>query len=74
MALGAKSAILGRTKERLDASAKELSDKTGNECLPIKADVRKVAELEEAAKQTVDKFGKIDFVVCGTLGSSYRKT
>jgi short-subunit dehydrogenase len=65
MKLGAKAAIIGRTKERLNASAKELNEKTGKECLPIQADVRKYVDLEEAAKQTVDKFGRIDYVVCG---------
>jgi peroxisomal 2,4-dienoyl-CoA reductase len=65
MNLGAKAAIIGRTKERLNASAKELSEKTGKECLPIQADVRKYVDLEDAAKQTVDKFGRIDYVVCG---------
>jgi peroxisomal 2,4-dienoyl-CoA reductase len=65
MNLGARAAIIGRTKERLIASAKELSEKTGKDCLPIQADVRKYVELEEAAKQTVDKFGRIDYIVCG---------
>jgi peroxisomal 2,4-dienoyl-CoA reductase len=64
MNLGARAAIIGRTKERLIASAKELSQKTGKECLPIQAAVRKYVELEEAAKQTVDKFGRIDYFVC----------
>jgi peroxisomal 2,4-dienoyl-CoA reductase len=63
MNLGARAAIIGQTKERLIASVKELSEKTGKDCLPIQADVRKYVELEEAAKQTVDKFRRINYVV-----------
>ena len=65
MKLGAHAAIIGRTAERLAASAKELSDETGRICLPLQADVRKPAELDTAAKKTIEKFGKIDFVICG---------
>jgi NAD(P)-dependent dehydrogenase (short-subunit alcohol dehydrogenase family) len=71
MRLGAKAAIVGRTLERLQSSAKELSEKTGMECLPLQADVRKYAELESAASKTVEKFGKIDFVICGAYTFSF---
>jgi 2,4-dienoyl-CoA reductase [(3E)-enoyl-CoA-producing], peroxisomal len=67
MKLGAHAAILGRNAERLEASAKELSNESGNTCIPLQADVRKTADLDNAAKKTIEKFGKIDFVICGTL-------
>ncbi|PVF96847.1 NAD(P)-binding protein [Serendipita vermifera] len=69
MRLGARAAIVGRTLERLQSSAKELSEKTGLECLPLQADVRKYADLEAAANKTVEKFGKIDYVICGAAGN-----
>jgi 2,4-dienoyl-CoA reductase [(3E)-enoyl-CoA-producing], peroxisomal len=65
MNLGANAAILGRNAERLEASAKELSNESGKICLPLQADVRKMADLDNAARKTVEKFGKIDFVICG---------
>ena len=65
MQLGVKATIVGRNGERLKSAAKELSDATGQECLPVAADVRKPETLVEAVKQTIDKFGRIDFVICG---------
>ena len=56
---------MGRNGERLKSAAKELSDATGQECLPVAADVRKPDTLTEAVKQTIEKFGRIDFVICG---------
>ena len=72
MKLGAHAVIIGRNAERLAASAKELSDESGKICLALPADVRKPEELDTAAKKTVEKFGKIDFVICGneTFSSS----
>jgi len=69
MRLGVKATIVGRNGERLKAAAKELSDATGQECLPVAADVRKPETLVEAVKQTVEKFGRIDFVICGAAGN-----
>jgi 2,4-dienoyl-CoA reductase [(3E)-enoyl-CoA-producing], peroxisomal len=65
MKLGAHAAILGRNAQRLEASAKELSDESGKICIPLQADVRKLGDLERAAERTVEQFGKIDFVICG---------
>lgn len=65
MQLGVKATIVGRNGERLQAAAKELSDATGRECLPVAADVRRPETLAEAVKQTIEKFGRIDFVICG---------
>ncbi len=66
MKLGAHAAIIGRNAERLEASAKELSNETRRTCIPLQADVRKPADLDAAAQKTIEKFGKIDFVICGT--------
>jgi peroxisomal 2,4-dienoyl-CoA reductase len=51
--------------DRLAQAAEELSKKTGNTCIPTQADVRNPAELKEAVRKTIEKFGKIDFVICG---------
>src|SRR5258708_28442227 len=51
--------------DRLKQTAKELSESTGQECLPVRADVRQPAMLKEAVEETLSKFGRIDFVICG---------
>lgn len=52
--------------ERLAKAAKELSEATGRECIPTQADVRSPATLKEAVAKTIAKFGRIDYVICGT--------
>jgi len=51
--------------DRLQQAAKELEAATGQQCLPVQADVRQPATLKEAVAKTIEKFGKIDFVICG---------
>lgn len=66
---GANAAIVGRKLDRITQAAQELSNKTGNTCIPTQADVRKPDELKEAVRKTVEKFGRIDFVICGAAGN-----
>ncbi|GJE89283.1 SDR family oxidoreductase [Phanerochaete sordida] len=66
---GAHAAILGRKLDRLTASAEELSKDTGRTCIAIQADVRQPKALQDAAAKTVEKFGRIDFVICGAAGN-----
>lgn len=51
--------------DRLEASAKELSAATGGQCIPLQADVRNPKQLQDAVAKTVEKYGRIDFVICG---------
>ena len=51
--------------DRLTQAAKELSEVTGQECIPCQADVRQPKTLQDAVATTIQKFGKIDFVICG---------
>ena len=55
--------------DRLEKSAKELSDLTGQRCIPAQADVRQPKQLQEAAAKTIEAFGRIDFVICGAQRS-----
>lgn len=55
---------LGSGPENAKA-AEQLSKETGRTCLPVQADVRKPEDMKAAAKACVDKFGKLDFVICG---------
>ncbi|KIJ64084.1 hypothetical protein HYDPIDRAFT_91150 [Hydnomerulius pinastri MD-312] len=66
---GASAAIVGRKLDRLTESAKELSQATGQTCLPTQADVRQPQQLKDAVAKTIEKFGRIDFVICGAAGN-----
>lgn len=60
--------------ERLTQASKELSDATGRACLPAQADVRQPKQLQEAVRKTIERFGRIDYVICGkcSLASEQR--
>ncbi|KAF8823156.1 hypothetical protein HHX47_DHR10000045 [Lentinula edodes] len=66
---GADAVIVGRKLDRLTQAAKELSETTGRTCIPAQADVRQPNMLKDAVKKTIEKFGKIDFVICGAAGN-----
>ncbi|KAI0344341.1 NAD(P)-binding protein [Trametopsis cervina] len=66
---GANAAIVGRKFDRLSESAEELSKDTGRNCLPVQADVRQPKALQDAVAKTIEKFGRIDFVICGAAGN-----
>ncbi|CDO70294.1 hypothetical protein BN946_scf184603.g5 [Trametes cinnabarina] len=66
---GAHAAIVGRKLDRLQASANDLASATGNQCLAVQADVRNPKQLQEAVAKTIEKFGRIDFVICGAAGN-----
>jgi len=66
---GASSTIVGRNEERLKRAAQELSTVTGNDCLPVKADVRDPRQVQAAVQQTIDRYGRIDFVINGAAGN-----
>ncbi|KAF8629791.1 hypothetical protein AX17_005570 [Amanita inopinata Kibby_2008] len=66
---GADAVIVARKLDRLEKAAKELSEATGQRCIPVQADVRQPESLKEAAKKVIEHFGKIDFVICGAAGN-----
>ena len=53
--------------DRLTDAAKELSAATGRTCIPAQADVRDPKSLRNAVSKTIEKFGRIDFVICGAF-------
>lgn len=65
---GAKLAITSRKIENLEAAAKVINE-AGGTCFPVAADVRDYEAVENAVKQTAEKFGKIDIVVNGAAGN-----
>ncbi|KAJ8082761.1 peroxisomal 2 4-dienoyl-CoA reductase sps19 [Marasmius tenuissimus] len=66
---GADAAIFGRKLDRLTQTAKELSDATKRTCIATQGDVRQPESLKDAVQKTVEKFGRIDFVICGAAGN-----
>jgi len=66
---GANATIVGRKLDRLTATAAELSKATGRECLAAQGDVRDPAALKAAVAKTIEKYGRIDFVICGAAGN-----
>ncbi|TXD82819.1 SDR family oxidoreductase [Subsaximicrobium wynnwilliamsii] len=62
---GLKVVITSRDEDSAKKAAKELGAKTNAAAhiLGVKADVRKLESQQEAVKQTIDKFGKLDIVI-----------
>src|ERR1041385_9016330 len=57
IASGAKVAITGRDKARLDQAAKALG------AHPIQADVSKESDVQRTMREVLDKFGDLDILV-----------
>jgi NAD(P)-dependent dehydrogenase (short-subunit alcohol dehydrogenase family) len=60
---GADVVVCGRHLEILEDTAKQIQLE-GRRALPVRADVRKTSDIEEIVKITLDKFTKIDILVC----------
>ena len=58
---GAEVAIVGRRREVLEKTAKELGQHNGK-VIPIKADVADLSDIEMIVERALEAFGKIDFL------------
>lgn len=67
--LGAKVAITSRKIEKLEATAKELSESTGGECFAVPCDVRDYEQVEQMHQQVTDHFGPIDVLLNNAAGN-----
>ncbi|CCK70776.1 2,4-dienoyl-CoA reductase (NADPH) KNAG_0F01080 [Huiozyma naganishii CBS 8797] len=71
--LGCKAAIVGRDNDKLEKCREEICELVPDRedvCLAISnIDVREFSQLEHAAKETVDKWGRIDYVIAGAAGN-----
>lgn len=56
---------LSLSAKGLEESASKLEKATGRKCLAASADVRDPAALKKAVDETLAKYGRIDFVICG---------
>ncbi|XP_025115453.1 2,4-dienoyl-CoA reductase, mitochondrial-like isoform X3 [Pomacea canaliculata] len=67
--LGAAVAIASRSMDQLQKSAKEISQNTGGQVLPLRVDVRKADDVAEAVDKLVSQFGLPDIVVNNAAGN-----
>ena len=58
---GAEILIVGRRKEVLEATAKEMS-RFGGPIIPFQADITKIADLPKIVDKAIKEFGKMDFL------------
>lgn len=61
--LGAKVVIASRKLERLSIAARGLSQEYGAEVLPVRCNIRERSQVEGLFDATLQRFGKVDFVV-----------
>lgn len=64
---GANVVICGRRKEKVEETAKEISQETGSKVLAVKADVGSYSDIRSFIGKAVESFGRIDVLVtnCG---------
>jgi len=67
--LGADLIIASRKFDKLEETAKELSQNSGKNVLPIQCDVSDYASVGQMLKTAVEKFGKVDGVVNNAAGN-----
>jgi len=60
---GAALAICARRADRLDAVASEIAA-AGGQALPMVADVTREADMDRFVAQTVERFGRLDVMMC----------
>src|SRR5687768_12354308 len=65
---GARIAITSRKEENL-IPQKQFIEENGGECFAAAADVRDFEAVQDAIRQTVEHFGKIDILVNGAAGN-----
>lgn len=67
--LGAKVAITSRSLDKLENTAKELSEETGGTCLPVACDVRHYDQVETMREKVIEAFGKVDVLLNNAAGN-----
>lgn len=65
---GAKVTICARREEILMKTAEEIRNKTGSEVIAVKADVRKVEDIEKVVTETVKKYGTVHILINNSGG------
>ncbi len=68
---GAKVVLCDVNEEAAKAKAQEICD-NGGEAIGLGVDVRKFSDIEKAVKTTVEKWGRIDYLINAAGGASSR--
>jgi NAD(P)-dependent dehydrogenase (short-subunit alcohol dehydrogenase family) len=58
---GARVAVLGRTREKLEETVKRIEE-AGGEALAVEGDVSKYADMERVVREVVERWGRLDIV------------
>ena len=58
---GARTAVLGRTREKLEQTARRIRE-AGGEAIAVEGDVSKYADMERAVAEVVERWGRLDVV------------
>lgn len=66
---GARVAITGRNEEKLEKAKQQIAEGKEEHLLLIPMDVRKVEDVDQMVKTTVDTFGHIDHLVNNAAGN-----
>ena len=67
--LGADLVIASRKMDVLEATAKELSEVSGGNVIPVQCDVTDYSSVENLLKTSVNKFGKVDVLLNNAAGN-----
>ena len=65
---GAKVTVCARDGEALEATAKEIRERTGGEVLAVAADLSSAEGVEQVVAGTVERFGGLDVLVANSGG------
>lgn len=65
---GAKVALCSRNAERLELTARQLSQATGSEVIAVAADLSQPDQIGAAVQATTERLGSPDILVCNTGG------
>ncbi|MBM7568861.1 SDR family oxidoreductase [Paenibacillus sacheonensis] len=65
---GANVVVCGRNAETIEAAAADIRSATGGDVLAVRADLSSASDIESLVAASVDRFGRIDGLVCSAGG------
>jgi 3-oxoacyl-[acyl-carrier protein] reductase len=65
---GAITVIAARNEARLETAAKEIADRTQGTVVPYRADCTVEADIAALVRDTVQKHGRLDVMMCNSIG------
>ncbi|EDV20656.1 Peroxisomal 2,4-dienoyl-CoA reductase [Trichoplax sp. H2] len=66
---GCDTVIASRNFNRVKEAAERLEKATGRRCLPVRMDVRKPQEIQDAVDQALSHYNRIDILINGAAGN-----